>query len=545
MLMNAPTSMLAMEGFDPMTMMPMPLSESAPAEFSHMMQPVLESDHRSDYDADLYGSGSEMPMRPNPLKRTLSQYDDAAVYSDVGSNDGANSIVDPFPQPDISLDRDNKLLMFSMPTFNYALLDYTYRRVPISLTAQLHGMFFLAEPVWSSTGDLISAPRELTCYRRNLFSISGQVQLPRSLRYVLTDQGEQIPIESQELELSAVESVENNAVKIISVPWKTPAGAGPPPEEKPEREPSSIPLDLMTGAEIDPEMANIPVSWKRLQFRIATANNGRRKELQQHFTVKLRIVATLFNGQRVSLCECHSGPIIVRGRSPRNFQAKREIPVGTGSISGRKGPLHRSNSNVEHTRPPTSAAIVKQELTSHLSYDPNVLLSPDYFDFKLPTQNGHGGAMTSTPIHDFPAPPPLLHEYANSSPDYSRKPVPRSVPAPMKLSLDNAESLKRLSPDSAVNSAVNTPVQAKRPRLSSMNQRPSSFTLPSSMGDNDETADQLYEYFPLGPDDWSEPVDAVYRPHVVHHIKVPDPNRKGEIAKSRRYFSSESPAVGG
>ena len=492
----------------------------------------------------VFTSRSEMPsMRPNPLKRTLSQYEEAA-YSDVGSNDGNNSIIDPIPQPDISLERDNKLLMFSVPSFNYALLDYTYRRVPVSLSAQLHGMFFLAEPVWSSTGDLISAPRELTCYRRNLFSISGQVQLPRSLRYVLTDQGEQIPIENQELELSAVESVENNAVKIISVPWKTPAGAGPPPDEKPEREPSTIALDLMTGAEIDPEMATIPVSWKRLQFRIATANNGRRKELQQHFTIKLRIVATLYTGQRVSLCECHSGPIIVRGRSPRNFQAKREIPVGTGSISGRKAPLHRSNSNVEHTRPPTSAAIVKQEITNNLSYDPNVLLSPDYFDFKLPTQNGHSGAMTSTPIHDFSGPPPLLHEYANSSPDFSRKAPPRSVPAPMKLSLDMSQPVKRMSPDSTMNSVLNTPIQAKRPRLSSVNQRPSSFTLGSSIGDNDESADQLYEYFPIGMDEWSEPVDAVYRPHVVHHIKVPDVKGKSDLSKSRRYFSSEAPAVG-
>ena len=479
-------------------------------------------------------------MPPNLLKRTRSQYEEGA-FSDVISNDGQNSVVDPLPQPDISLDRDNKLLLFSIPAFNYALLDYTYRRVPVSLTAQLHGMFFLAEPVWSSNGDLISAPRELTCYRRNLFSISGQVQLPRSLRYVLTDQGEQIPIENQELELSAVESVENNPVKIISVPWKTPAGAGPPPDEKPEREPATIPLDLMTGAEIDPEMANIPVSWKRLQFRIATANNGRRKELQQHFTIKLRIMATLYTGQRVALCECQSGPIIVRGRSPRNFQAKREIPVGTGSISGRKAPLHRSNSNNELTRPPTSNTIIKQEVTSNLSYDPNVLLSPDYFDFKLPTQTT--GNVTSAPLDNYSM-PQHLPEYAHSSPDYSRKPPPRSVPAPLKLSLGDDEPRKRLSPESAVTSAVNTPIQTKRPRLSSTNHRPASFTLASSLGDNDESADQLYEYFPLGMDDWQEPVDAVYRPHVVHHIKMPELKSKADAVKSKRYFSSEAPAVG-
>ncbi|EEP76787.1 predicted protein [Uncinocarpus reesii 1704] len=37
-----------------------------------------------------------------------------------------------------------------------------------------------------------------------------------------------------------------------------------------------------------------------------------------------------------------------------------------------------------------------------------------------------------------------------------------------------------------------------------------------------DTTDLLYEYFPLGLDDWQAPVDAVYRPHVVHHMNMPD-----------------------
>lgn len=32
-----------------------------------------------------------------------------------------------------------------------------------------------------------------------------------------------------------------------------------------------------------------------------------------------------------------------------------------------------------------------------------------------------------------------------------------------------------------------------------------------------EDPDPLYEYFPFTVDDWMPPVDAVYRPHVVHH----------------------------
>jgi hypothetical protein len=49
----------------------------------------------------------------------------------------------------------------------------------------------------------------------------------------------------------------------------------------------------------------------------------------------------------------------------------------------------------------------------------------------------------------------------------------------------------------------------------------------------------LYEYFPLGLDDWMPPVDAVYRPHVVHHITPLPQDPKADAVKSRskRYFS--------
>lgn len=68
----------------------------------------------------------------------------------------------------------------------------------------------------------------------------------------------------------------------------------------------------------------------------ATANNGRRKELQQHFVVHLKVVAVLANGNKVVLSEAQTAPIVVRGRSPRNFQARKEIPL-LGSSAGSRG----------------------------------------------------------------------------------------------------------------------------------------------------------------------------------------------------------------
>lgn len=60
---------------------------------------------------------------------------------------------------------------------------------------------------------------------------------------------------------------------------------------------------------------------------------------------------------------------------------------------------------------------------------------------------------------------------------------------------------------------------------------------------NLDPADLLYEYFPLGIDDWQPPVDAVYRPHVVHHIaSAPVAPVGGAImggSRSKRYFSED------
>jgi hypothetical protein len=46
--------------------------------------------------------------------------------------------------------------------------------------------------------------------------------------------------------------------------------------------------------------------------------------------------ATLANNTKVVLTESTTAPIVVRGRSPRNFQARKEIPL-LGSSAGSRG----------------------------------------------------------------------------------------------------------------------------------------------------------------------------------------------------------------
>lgn len=572
-------------------------------------------------------------QHPALLKRYSSGLDESSFVDQLAPYDPTQP-PDPAIPENPSVERDNKLLSFSMPVYNFTLLDYSFRRTSLSLSAQMHGMFFLAEsPFTVNSPDQPSPPPELTCYRRNLFQITGSIMLPRTLRYIMTDQGDRIPILAQELTISATESVEGNAVKIISVPWKTPAGGGTAPaEEKVEKEPPSIPLDTMAGHDTDADYATFPITWKRLQFRIATANNGRRKELQQHFVIRLKVVATLSTGAKVAIAESRSGAIIVRGRSPRNFQSRKDFPLST-SASSRKA-LHPSVSRTStgessvNAQPPTKQTKTSSPEPTEIpqmvfQFDASQFsqASPDLDGWKALGQDPQP-SMTSTPLPtptypiqqyqplSQPVPGPWPTNSDLSSPQISiahpsvaatmnvngpislsfsddesspgsvtsfpaptQNPAPTSNPSPQfSKTLANPSCSPTPAPTSVPTSAPqlsdpprqrprlqsHTPSNATIPSLNSLNngksgkfpltspshaksmQPPITFTSSPEDQPQSGSADHLYEYFPLGLDDWMPPVEAVYRPHIVHHTDPQPLDPKGLAAgrfRSKRYFS--------
>ena len=450
-----------------------------------------------------------------------------------------------------SINRDDKLLSFRMPNYNFTLLDYSLRRTSLSLQAQLHGMFFMAQPSCDTVIDR-ATDAELTCYRRNLFQVTGSITLPRTMRYIMTDQGDRIPILGQELTISATESVEGHPVKLISVPWKTPASnTDTTPEDKGEKEPTSIQLDTMSNQDMDADYATFPIAWKRLQFRIATANNGRRKELQQHFVVRLKVVATLSSGAKVSICEAASGAIIVRGRSPRNFQQRKDMPVGRDSGGSRKSNSH-SSSLKRNTSTGSQNTVLNAKVDKQSPIDGTSTFN---FNIESATPPNHGSATASssnsTVHHSSLSTPAPASVERRSSPRVPKSPptssqnkgTPDRLPfAEQGQSVSHKSKLSRTA-SSASSEGVTSPV--KRPSTIHNNGAQSLVTDPYLQRgvSNLDPADLLYEYFPLGIDDWQPPVDAVYRPHVVHHIaSAPVAPVGGAImggSRSKRYFSED------
>ncbi len=187
-------------------------------------------------------------------------------------------------------------------------------------------MFSIAEDVFE--GEITGRPLELTCYRRNLFQISGSITMSRSLSHVALE-GRNANITELYASLSATESIEGKMTEIISVPWKTGVAGlnGSSSEDKSGSAPADIPIDLSSNQE-DPVLITISIAWRRLQFKYATANNGRRKGLQQHYQVQIALMAKVEGeNEAVRIAEIHSNPIVVRGRSPKNFDSSKDVPL--------------------------------------------------------------------------------------------------------------------------------------------------------------------------------------------------------------------------
>lgn len=237
-------------------------------------------------------------------------------------------------------DLDNKLLGFGAPILNAPILEDAGQTWP-AMSAELYGMFFVAEDVFGDNNTGGSRPMELTCYRRNLFQISGTVTLSRGIKSMINEQGQQVPLFDLMATISALESIEGKSTEIISVPWKTSTVTSS--EDKAGAAPPKWPLDLSMNPELDPTCVSIPIAWKRLQFKHATANNGRRKGLQQHYIIQINLTATLATGETVKLAEIQSGPIIVRGRSPRNFDSRKDVPLSERKLDSKPRTMSDSN----------------------------------------------------------------------------------------------------------------------------------------------------------------------------------------------------------
>ncbi|KAI1388015.1 p53-like transcription factor [Hypoxylon trugodes] len=436
---------------------------------------------------------------------------------------------------------DDKLLSFSTTAAKATPLDDSLGAYSeVNMTAELYGMFFVAEDVFG--GESSGRPLELTCYRRNLWQCSGQITMPRHCTQVMNEQGRAIPIIEFFASISAKESIEGKSTEIISIPWKSSNPAlGEGQETKVASAPPKIALDLSGGQEVDGHRVSIPVSWKRLQFKSATANNGRRKGLQQHYVVQISLLGKMkTGGEFMKIAEIQSGPVIVRGRSPRNFDSRKDVPL-TGD---KKAPGSVERARTHSDASTTSNLKVERSDSTH-----------NLHQYSSPSLSNTAAPGSTWPTAPTPGYGPQANSQAHPakkmalSPNMNRPPVPAWG---KEASNNKAQALSNHTKNNNNSSAPSVPINLSLSEDErSPNNRSNSDSLTSPKlhrtstshgagGSPMEEEEELYEYFPLSVDDWTPLVDTVYRPHIVHHIAVPQEIKAQQIRnKSKRYFSAE------
>jgi hypothetical protein len=170
--------------------------------------------------------------------------------------------------PSDPTDKDEKLPSPNALSCACTVRDSEGQDVWVSTKAQLNGSFFFAD-----VENTIGPPAQLTCYRRNIFGVSGCISFPRTPRRIADANGDEMAISGAEVCVSAFESTQGRATELVHVPLRAIGSDIQVIEENF----LIIPLFSETTREKDQNSSSscitFPFEWKRLQFRKATANS--------------------------------------------------------------------------------------------------------------------------------------------------------------------------------------------------------------------------------------------------------------------------------
>lgn len=231
------------------------------------------------------------------------------------------------------------------------------------------GFFFSSDRVW-------------TCYRRNYFSVLVSYSLDPHIpggRLTLLKGSKQEHIQAMAMSLSAaVDGAQGKSIELIQHTPKRDKGPqlpikkellSPTPPGKSQHEhgygmstfhnpsavaPPYLPLQSDPEASQQYSPANHSATthqhtFERIQFKSATANNGKRRAQQQYYHLIVELWANIQKPQDqqpnwIKIAQRVSQPVVVRGRSPSHYQnegphtaSTSRGPGGSGAGAGGNG----------------------------------------------------------------------------------------------------------------------------------------------------------------------------------------------------------------
>lgn len=250
----------------------------------------------------------------------------------------------------------------SVPPFEKTKTIYSiYNGKGIEVRAELHAKidkgFFRADQDW-------------TCYRRNYFSVACWYTLqppldPNSESVFLRRAGASSHERISFFAVCITARVNGEDGKVIDLVQHTPK-RDKGPTGQPEKQkllpqgPGSVGIypdstgNLSPGSQLTPDYEGFSTSgqqqnsrlatFDRIQFKNATANNGKRRAAQQYFHLVVELFAEIQSGQSssegqwIKIATRMSAPMVVRGRSPGHYSDdRRSSSTSMGPGGGSSG----------------------------------------------------------------------------------------------------------------------------------------------------------------------------------------------------------------
>ncbi|KAI7867915.1 hypothetical protein BDF14DRAFT_1881282 [Spinellus fusiger] len=181
------------------------------------------------------------------------------------------------------------------------LLTNDHSKLAVQIFAHIDRGFFLHNFDW-------------TCYRRNYFKVSvcfgfDRPTYPDTACLIKTATGTE-KVVSFAACIRAQVTNGSHPIELVQHTAKRDKG----PQKTPE------PCILEAGGNINITHSDQPntATFERIQFKVATANNGKRRAAQQYYCVVVVLYANTETGSTCVGC-VRSAPLVVRGRSPGHY----------------------------------------------------------------------------------------------------------------------------------------------------------------------------------------------------------------------------------
>ena len=314
-----------------------------------------------------HGNPSFLPSSSaNPILAPPRGFEPALNPMPQNTNPGYGHPGQPDNSAPYPLNSQNTVPPFAKTRTLQPITDKKGLSVQVELQAKIDKGFFQTDP-----------EQDWTCYRRNYFSVACSY----SLKPHYNPSSEPLYLGRDRIQAFAMcisARVDGEEGKVIDLVQHTPkrdkGPMGRPEKIKLMPHPSGTlgiyeagsgisPSSQLTSPDYEPVYApsaptqphsQTMATFDRIQFKNATANNGKRRAAQQYFHIMVELFADVPNSQSsvgswVKIATRISAPMVVRGRSPGHYSEDRRSsstsmgPGGGGSSGDSAGSQGGSN----------------------------------------------------------------------------------------------------------------------------------------------------------------------------------------------------------